>query len=125
MSKVSVHTDKAPKAVGPYSQAIKANGFIFLSGSIGLEPSTGVLVEGLEAQTHQAFANIKAVLQESGSDLDKVVKVTVFMKNMSDYAAVNAIYATYFKEPYPARSAVEVAALPKAALVEIEVVALQ
>lgn len=118
-----IHTDKAPAAIGPYSQAIKANGLIFTSGQIALNPATGAMeARTVEEQTVQAIANLKAVLEEAGSGLNKVIKTTCFLQSMGDFAAFNAIYAGYFPNN-PARSCVEVAALPKGALVEIEAVA--
>ena len=117
-------TKNAPAAVGPYSQAIDCGDLVFLSGQIPLVPETGlVAVGGLEAQAHQMFANIKAVLAEAGMSLSNVVKTTVFMTDLSQFAAFNAIYAEYFKAPYPARSCVEVSALPKGVLVECELIA--
>ena len=120
-----VHTDHAPKAIGPYSQAIVTNGLVFCAGQTPIDPSTGNLVEGgIEPQTHQALKNIGAVLRAAGSDYGKVVKTTVFLKNMNDFATMNGIYATYFKDNPPARSTVEVARLPKDCLFEIECIAL-
>lgn len=117
-------TKNAPAAVGPYSQAIDCGDFVFLSGQIPLVPETGLVADGgLEAQAHQMFANIKAVLAEAGMSLSNVVKTTVFMTDLSQFAAFNAIYAEYFKAPYPARSCVEVSALPKSVLVECELIA--
>ena len=117
-------TKNAPAAVGPYSQAIDCGELVFLSGQIPLVPETGLVAEGgLEAQAHQMFANIKAVLAEAGMSLSNVVKTTVFMTDLSQFAAFNAIYAEYFKAPYPARSCVEVSALPKGVLVECELIA--
>lgn len=117
-------TKNAPAAVGPYSQAINCGDFVFLSGQIPLVPETGLVADGgLEAQAHQMFANIKAVLAEAGMSLSNVVKTTVFMTALSQFAAFNAVYAEYFKAPYPARSCVEVSALPKGVLVECELIA--
>ncbi|MBZ0299131.1 MAG: Rid family detoxifying hydrolase [Anaerolineae bacterium] len=125
MSKITVTAPTAPPAVGPYSHAVIANGFIFTAGQVGLIPGTKSLVEGgIEAQTTQALENVKAVLQASGSGLEKVVKATVFLANMDDFAAMNAVYAKYFWRSQPARSAVQVARLPLGALVEIETIAL-
>ncbi len=122
MKKV-IATDKAPKAIGPYSQAIEADGLVFTSGQLGLIPETGELAEGVEAQARQALMNIKAVLAEAGLTMDNVVKTTVLLADMADFAAVNAIYAEFFTEgSYPARSAFQVAALPKGGLVEIETI---
>lgn len=118
-----VFSDQAPKPVGPYSQAVIAGSLVWCSGQIGIDPKTGLLVEGLEQQTEQIFKNLKVVLEEAGSGLDQVIKATVFITNMKDFVRVNEIYARFFKEPFPARSTVEVGALPKGALVEIEVVA--
>ena len=117
-------TRNAPAAVGPYSQAIDCGDLVFLSGQIPLVPETGLVADGgLEAQAHQMFANIQAVLAEAGMSLSNVVKTTVFMTDLSQFAAFNAIYAEYFKAPYPARSCVEVSALPKGVLVECELIA--
>lgn len=118
-----IQTDKAPKAVGPYSQAILANGFLFCSGQIGLDPQTNELVDGIENQTKQVLNNLQAVLQEAGSDLDHVVKTTIYLANIADYAAVNEIYGTYFSNHKPARAAFAVASLPKGSLIEIEAIA--
>ena len=119
-----IATTAAPAAIGPYSQAIDCGSFVFTSGQVPFDPATGVLVEGdITVQTHQVFKNIKAVLAAAGLTMDNVVKTTVFLQNMGDFAAMNAVYAEYFTEgQYPARSAVEVAALPKGALVEIETI---
>ena len=117
-------TKNAPAAVGPYSQAIDCGDFVFLSGQIPLVPETGLVAKGgLEAQAHQMFANIQAVLAQAGMSLSNVVKTTVFMTDLSQFAAFNAVYAEYFKSPYPARSCVEVSALPKGVLVECELIA--
>ena len=123
MSKIAIQTSKAPAAIGPYSQAIRVNGFVYTSGQLGLDPETGELKEGVQAQTHQAFKNIQAILEEEGLDLNHIVKTTVFLNDMNDFAAVNEVYATYFTGSFPARSAVEVARLPKDGLVEIEAIA--
>ena len=123
MAKIIIATKNAPGAIGPYSQGIKANGFVFASGQIGLEPATGELVKGgIEEQSRQALLNVKNVLEAAGSSLDKVVKTTVFLKDISDFATMNAVYSEFFKADCPARSAVQVAALPKNALVEMEVI---
>jgi 2-iminobutanoate/2-iminopropanoate deaminase len=120
----AVSTSKAPAAIGPYSQAIEAGGFLFLSGQIPLDPATGQIVAGgIEAQTRQVFANIAAILDEAGLSFDAVVSATVYVADMNDFAKVNEIYATYFTAPAPARATVQVARLPKDALVEIQVIA--
>lgn len=118
-----VSTEKAPAAIGPYSQARIAGGLVYTYGQIGIIPETGAVAEGLEAQAHQVFKNLTELLKAAGSDMSKVVKTTVFIKDMNDFAAINAIYAQYFAEPYPARSCVEVARLPKDVLVECELIA--
>lgn len=119
-----VETTDAPKAVGPYSQAIVANGFVFAAGQIGTDPKTGTLVEGVEAQAEQVLKNLAAVLKTSGSSMENVVKATVFLADMNDFAKMNEIYAKHFKVPFPARSTVQVARLPRDAKIEIEVIAL-
>ena len=120
-NKTIINSDNAPKAIGPYSQAVAVNGLVFCAGQIPLDPVTmNVVAGGVAEQTHQCLKNAQAVLQAAGSDLSKVVKTTVFLQNMSDFAAMNAVYATYFTSNAPARSTVEVAKLPKDALVEIE-----
>jgi 2-iminobutanoate/2-iminopropanoate deaminase len=125
MKKNIVHTDKAPKAIGPYSQAICTDTMIFTAGQLGLDPATGELVKGLvEEQTRQSLTNLKHVLEAAGSTLGHVVKTTVFLKDMIDFPKMNAVYAEFFSENPPARSTVAVAGLPKGGLVEIEVVAL-
>lgn len=118
-----IESAKAPAAVGPYSQAIATEQIVFLSGQLGINQATGAMEEGLKAQTHQAFKNIEFVLAEAKLTLANVVKVTVFLTDINDFAAVNAIYAEQFTQPYPARSAFQVSALPMAGLVEIEVIA--
>ena len=118
-----IKTNKAPMAIGPYSQAIVTNNMVFTSGQIPVNPATGEIPAGIEAQAEQVFANLKNILDASGSGIDKVIKTTVFIQNMSDFAAVNKIYETYFTEPYPARSCVEVAKLPKDVLIEVEAIA--
>ena len=124
MAKNIIATRNAPGAIGPYSQGIKANGFVFASGQIGLDPTTGELVKGgIVEQSRQVLLNVKNVLEAAGSGLDKAVKTTVFLKDINDFAAMNAVYSEFFKADCPARSAVQVAALPKGALVEIEVIA--
>lgn len=125
MQKHAISTNKAPKAIGPYSQAIKAGGLVYTSGQIALDPATGEMVGGdIEIQTRRALENLKAVLEEAGAGLDRVVKTTVFLKDMAQFAAMNGIYAEYFRGPFPARSAIQVARLPRDADVEIEAVAL-
>lgn len=120
----AISTKKAPAAIGPYSQAIRVGNLIYTSGQIPLDPATGTFVEGgIKEQTRQALTNIKAILEEAGTSMDNVVKTTVFMANMDDFADMNAVYAEFFTEPYPARSAVAVKSLPKGALIEIEVIA--
>lgn len=119
-----LHSDLAPAAIGPYSQAIEVNGFIFASGQIPIDPHTGKMVEGgVAEQTRQALINAAHVLEEAGLGLSSVVKTTVFLTDMADFATMNEVYASFFKAPYPARSAVAVKALPKGALVEVECVA--
>jgi 2-iminobutanoate/2-iminopropanoate deaminase len=125
MSKKIVQTAKAPNAVGPYSQAIIANGFVYTAGQIPLIPGEGKIVEGdIQAQTRQVLDNLQAVLEGAGTSLANVVKTTVFLKNMDDFARMNEVYAQYFPENPPARSTVEVARLPRDVMVEIEVIAL-
>ena len=124
MNKQPVSTPDAPAAIGPYSQGIKANGFVFVSGQIPLNPETGAFPEGIAAQTRQSIENLRAILRAAGADLNGVVKTTVFLKDMNDFAAMNAVYAELFgTENAPARAAVQVAKLPKDALVEIEAIA--
>lgn len=125
MMKQVINTDKAPSAIGPYSQAIKANGFVFVSGQLPVVPVTGQFATGgIAAQTKQSLENVKAILLQAGSTLDDVVKATVFIKDMNDFSAVNNVYAEYFTKDCPARACFEVARLPKDALVEIEVIAI-
>jgi 2-iminobutanoate/2-iminopropanoate deaminase len=125
MTREVVQTDNAPKAIGPYEQAIKASGFIYTAGQIPIDPKTGNFVEGdITAQTRQVLENLKAVLEAGGSSLDRVVKATVFLKNMADFAAMNDVYAQYLGGAKPARSTVAVAELPRGALIEIDLVAL-
>jgi 2-iminobutanoate/2-iminopropanoate deaminase len=119
-----IHTPNAPAAIGPYSQAIRAGNFLFASGQLGLDPASGNLVEGIEAQTRQALANLQAVLAEAGGSVDDVVKTTIFLADLGHFATVNALYGEVFKHEPPARSTVQVAALPKGGLVEIEIVAM-
>lgn len=123
--KKQVQTDKAPKAIGPYSQGIIANGFIYCSGQIPIDPATGELSTGtIEDQTRQVLKNVGAVLDAAGSSYEDVVKCTVFLQDMNDFAKMNAVYAEFFKAPYPARAAVQVARLPRDVKVEIEAIAL-
>ncbi len=125
MKRKIIHTDKAPAAVGPYSQAVKSKRMVFTAGQIPLDPATGKLVEGgIEEQTRQALTNLKAVLKAAGSGMNAVMKTTVFLLDMGEFAAMNAVYAEFFPKNPPARSAVQVAALPLGARVEIEAIAL-
>ena len=125
MSKETVATKNAPGAIGPYNQAIKAGGFVFASGQIPIDPATGEMPEGIEAQAEQVFKNVAAILEAAGTSMANAVKTTVFLQNMDDFAAMNLVYAKAFEgTEFPARSAVEVAALPKGALLECEVIAL-
>lgn len=122
----AIQTQQAPAAIGPYSQAIEANSFVFVSGQIPLDPATGAFVEGgIREQTRQALTNASHILQAAGTDLSHVVKTTVFLASMTDFAAMNEVYATFFTQPYPARSAVAVKDLPKGALVEVECIAVK
>ena len=119
-----ISTEKAPAAIGPYSQAIEHGGFIFVSGQLPIDPATGSFPEGgVEAQTRQSLSNIKSILEKSGSGMDKVLKTTVMLADMGDFAAMNGVYAEFFGTPYPARCAFAVKTLPKGALVEIECIA--
>jgi 2-iminobutanoate/2-iminopropanoate deaminase len=119
-----ISTSKAPAAIGPYSQAIKVGNLVYTSGQIPVNPATGSFVEGgIKEQARQSLTNVKAILEEAGLTMANVIKTTVFMADMNDFADMNAVYAEFFAEPYPARSAVAVKTLPKGALVEIEVVA--
>lgn len=125
MDKQIISTENAPKAIGPYEQAIRVGDFVYASGQIPLDPETGNLVEGeIKVQTRRALENLKAVLEAAGSSLDRVVKTTVFLKNIADFAAMNEVYAEYLGAAKPARSTVAVADLPRGALVEIDLVAL-
>ena len=125
MSREIIQTDKAPKAIGPYAQAIKANGFVYTAGQIAITPESGDIVEGgITAQTRQVFVNLAAVLKAAGTSIDQTVKTTVFLRNMSDFAAMNEVYAAYLGNSTPARSTLAVADLPRGALVEIDMVAL-
>ncbi len=120
----AISTQKAPAAIGPYSQAIQVGNLVYTSGQIPIDPATGSFVEGgIKEQTRQSLANVKAILEETGLTMGNVVKTTVFMADMNDFADMNAVYAEFFAEPYPTRSAVAVKTLPKGALVEIEVIA--
>lgn len=122
--KTTVKTDKAPGAIGPYSQAIAASGFLFVSGQIPLDPRTGELVgAGVAEETRQVLCNIEAVLKEAGAGLPDVVKTTVYLTDLAAFGEFNSVYGEFFKEPYPARATVEVSALPKGALVEVDVIA--
>ena len=122
VNKEIIYTPEAPEPIGPYSQAIGMPGLLFCSGQIPVNPANGEIPEGIEAQTRMALENVKAVLAAGGSSLDKVMKTTVFLQSMDDFAVMNGIYAKFFAEPFPARSAVQVAKLPKDGKVEIEVV---
>ena len=122
----TIQTTKAPAAIGPYSQAVEANGFVFASAQLGINPATGEFVEGdVQAQTRQALTNARAIMNEAGLDLTNVIKTTVFLSDMANFAAMNEIYSEFFSEPYPARSAVAVKTLPKNALVEVECIAVR
>ena len=122
----AISTNQAPGAIGPYSQAIEAGNFVFASGQIPLDPATGTLVEGgIAEQTRQALTNAQNILKAAGTDLSHVVKTTVYLDNMDDFAAMNEVYAQFFSEPFPARSAVAVEKLPKGALVEVEALAVK
>ncbi len=124
--KRSVSTSKAPGAIGPYSQAVEINGLIFTSGQLGIDPETGTLPDCVKKQTAQSLKNIKAILNQAGLDLEDIIKTTVFVKNMGDFAKINEVYSEFIcSDPLPARSCVEVAALPKGGLVEIEAIALK
>ncbi len=123
MKKV-ISTPRAPAAIGPYAQAVAANGMVFTSGQLPIDPATGAFPEGIKAQTEQSLKNVKAILAEAGVGMDRVIKTTVFLSDMENFGAMNEVYATFFGEGgFPARSAVQVARLPKDALVEIEVIA--
>lgn len=122
----AIHTEKAPKAIGPYSQAIKVGNLVFASGQVPIVPATGEFVEGgIKEQTRQSLTNAKHILEEAGTDLQHVVKTTVFLSDMADFAAMNEVYAEFFSQPFPARSAVAVKTLPKNALVEVECIAVK
>lgn len=124
MKKV-ISTTKAPAAIRPYSQAIEANGFVFASGQIPVDPETGVIPEEIEAQAEQVMKNMKNLLEAAGTSIDQVVKTSVFIKNMDDFATINSIYAKYFEKDCPARSCVEIARLPKDVLLEMEAIAVK
>jgi 2-iminobutanoate/2-iminopropanoate deaminase len=124
MKKQVIHTEKAPKAIGPYSQAIRWGHLLFLSGQLGIDPASGNLVNGgFEAEARQVLANIQAILESQKSGMEKILKTTVFLTNMEDFAVLNGIYGTFIPEPYPARTTIQVAALPKGARIEMEVIA--
>ena len=125
MDRTVVQTNKAPAAVGPYAQGVSAAGLVFCAGQLPIDPATGTVPDGVEAQTRQSLANLAAVLEAGGASLASVVKTTVFLKNMDQFAAVNAVYATFFADSPPARSTVEVARLPRDVLVEVEAIALK
>lgn len=118
----AIHTDNAPAALGPYSQAIQAGDFVYVSGQIGIDPSKGEVVDGIEKQTKQVLANLQAILTEAGTDFSKVVKFTIYLNSMEDFATVNEIYGDYLTEPYLARATVEVSRLPKDVLIEMDVI---
>ncbi|MCG8336867.1 MAG: RidA family protein [Proteobacteria bacterium] len=123
MKKTSIHSDKAPAAVGPYSQGIVANGFLYTSGQLPIDPETGSMPEGnIEVRAHQVFKNLAAIAEKAGTTLNNAVKTTVFLANIADFQAVNTVYQQYFSEPFPARSAFQVAALPLGADIEVEAV---
>ncbi|TXL66550.1 RidA family protein [Cerasibacillus terrae] len=119
----AIHSEKAPAAIGPYSQAIQAGDFIFVSGQLGIDPTTGELASGVEAQTKQVLENLKAILSEAGSDFSQVVKFTIYTTSMDDFGTINEIYGSYLEEPYPARATIEISRLPKDGLVEMDVIA--
>jgi 2-iminobutanoate/2-iminopropanoate deaminase len=124
MKKQTISTENAPEAIGPYSAGVKAGDFVYTAGQLGIDPATGSFVEGgIEAEARQALNNLRAVLEAAGASLENVVKTTVFLRDMNDFAAMNAVYAEFFTADFPARSAVQVARLPKDAAVEIEAVA--
>jgi len=120
MAKNAISSPDAPAALGPYSQAIRAGSTVYLSGQLGLDPKTGNLVDGIEAQTHQVFKNLRAVANAAGGNLDDMVKLSILMQNLGDFGKVNEIMSGYFNKPYPARATYQVAALPKGGLIEIE-----
>ena len=120
-----IHTDKAPKAIGPYSQGIIVGDFVYTSGQIPINPKTGIMETDIKLATKQSMENIKAILEEVGTSLENVIKTTIFLKDLNDFNVVNEVYATYFKENNPARSCVEVSKLPKDAVIEIEAIAIR
>ena len=122
MPKEAIHSKHAPAALGPYSQGTRAGDTVYLSGQLGLDPATGNLVEGIDAQTHQVFKNLRAVAQAAGGELDDVAKLTILLADLADFAKVNEIMTVYFKPPYPARATYQVAALPKAARLEVDAI---
>lgn len=123
MNREAIHTQDAPKALGPYEQAIRVGDMLFTSGQLGIDPSTDALPDGVEAQAHNAMKNLGAILREAGADYKNVVKTTVFLADLGDFATVNGIYESYFDGVFPARSCVQVARLPKDALIEVECIA--
>lgn len=123
MSKEAVTSKHAPTALGPYSQGVRAGNTVYLSGQLGLDPATGNLVDGVEAQTHQVFKNLRAVMQATDGELDDVVKLTILLADLADFVKVNEIMASYFQPPFPARATYQVAALPRGARIEIEGIA--
>jgi len=122
MMRKEIYTEKSPAAIGPYSQAIEAGDFIYVSGQIGINPETGDVAEGIEAQTKQVMHNLQAILTEAGSDFSQVVKFTIYINSMDNFATVNDIYGSYLTKPYPSRATVEVSRLPKNVLVEMDAV---
>jgi reactive intermediate/imine deaminase len=122
MTKDVIHSTDAPAAIGPYSQAVRAGNTVYLSGQIGLDPKTGTMVEGLEAQAHQVFRNLRAIATAAGGGLDDVVKLSILVVDLGGFVKVNEIMATYFKEPYPARATYQVSALPRGGLIEVEAI---
>ena len=125
MEKKPVYTQNAPAALGPYSQAIDLGDVVFTSGQIPVDPATGKIPEGVTAQAEQSLRNVQAILEAAGTSMDKVIKTTVFISDMNTFVDINAVYATFFTEPYPARSCVEVARLPKDVMLEVEAIALK
>jgi reactive intermediate/imine deaminase len=124
MTRQALHSPDAPAAIGPYSQAIRAGDTVYLSGQIGLDPATMQMVEGIEAQTHQVFRNLRAVAAAAGATLDDFAKVSILLTDLADFAKVNEIMATYFNAPYPARATYQVAALPRGGRIEVEAIAI-